>query len=430
MSSASAGLGPETRVALGVLSTAGGFETGRASAAKSALQRAAVRTAARVAGSGHGVALRFVVSLRNGRNGEPPPERVVREAASHGDLVFLNMTERFYLCAWKYHLWFRHAARAFPAAAWFAVADSDAFVQLAHLGEDLGAVGRLVASGDATRHVLWGLIMWKAYYNKVAEEPAREFSGWLPRDERALGMRRRLERCASLLANRSDAPPRPEWLLPGKGPDAPYDAWASAVLERSRPCRGLERATRRALGRMHAGPPFPFANGPLFALSRPLAELLATGPLVPRWRRRIEATQPVRRYHEHGGRVPYSLRGQACYPASFDAYSGAWVAEAAAAHRLTVTLVNTPFMVQHHPWFATRHGAFSNASIVLHELKNPASPGWQFAAGRGGGPFVPLPRVCDTCEALRWSTDPGSPYARWRCCGRKYRGPGRGSRSK
>ena len=258
--------------------------------------------------------------------------------------------------------------------------------------------------------------MWKAFYNRVSEEPAGVFSGWLPQDARAVAMRHRLERCRNALANRTDAPPRVEWLLPGKGPDHEYDAWAVGALSSLRSCRGLERSTRRALDRMHPEGPFPFASGPLFAVSRPLGVLLSHDAHIAAWRRRIEATQPVQLYYKKG-RVPFTLRGSACYPASFDAYTGWWVAESARAHGLNVTLVNTPFMIQHHPWFSQHHGAYSNASIVLHELKNPRSPGWSFAASRGAGPFVQLSRKCASCATMGWSTVPGSVYARWRCCG-------------
>ena len=234
----------------------------------------------------------------------------------HGDLVFVNMTERFYLCAYKKILWFRHALSAFPSAEWLAIADPDAFIQLAHLAEDLRSVSVLVATGAATRHVLWGLIMWKAYYNVVSEEPANDFSGWLPEDWRAVELRRRLEACHTLLLNRTDAPHRPQWLLPGKGTDVAYDTWAQGAFQGHRSCRGLERSTRRALSRMSTDPPYPFASGPLFAVSRPLGGMLASAPLVAEWRQRLEATQPVRLYYQHGGRIPFTLRGQACYPAS------------------------------------------------------------------------------------------------------------------
>lgn len=64
-----------------------------------------------------------------------------------------------------------------------------------------------------------------------------------------------------------------------------------------------------------------------------------------------------------------------------------------------------------------RHGAFSNRSIILHELKSPTSPGWAFARARGALPFQPTPRTCDSCAAMGWSTVPASPIGAWSCCG-------------
>jgi hypothetical protein len=120
------------------------------------------------------------------------------------------------------------------------------------------------------------------------------------------------------------------------------------------------------------------------------------------------------------GRVPFVLRKDACFPASFDAVLGWWVNNVALRNGINLSLVNTPFMVQHHPWVAFRHGAFSNSSIILHELKNPASPGWAFAEAHGSGPFVPYARACGECEReMGWSTVPGSFAARWQCCGQR-----------
>ena len=151
--------GTEIYIALGVLSSADNFETGRAVASRSALMRNRVRQGAQIAGIGHGVALRFILALRNGHKALPPPPHVLAEASTHGDLVFLNTTERFYLCGWKYHLWFAHAAAAFPTASWFAVADNDAFVQLAHLSDDLRSVRGLIGMGGATQHILCALCL-------------------------------------------------------------------------------------------------------------------------------------------------------------------------------------------------------------------------------------------------------------------------------
>ena len=429
----------EAFVALGVMSTAATFETGRASGSKMALMRSRVREAAAlVAGERHGVALRFLLASRNGKSETLASEAVRAESSTHGDLVFLNMTERFYLCAWKKIMWYRYALVHFPSAQFIMIADPDAFVQLSHLGSDLRNVHRLVASGAASQYVLYGLILWKAYYNALSEEPAAEFTGWLCQDAGALRLRRRFEYCRDVLRNATGAPPRPQWLLPGKGSDSAYDAWAEAQLHTLKPCKGLQRSTRRALDRMDASSgPYPFASGPLFGLSRPLAvRMAAPGGPADRWRKRIEATQPLRLYFARGHRIPFTLRGAACYPASFDATHGRWVWELARdlAFGLNVTLVNTPFMVQHHPWLAFHHGAFSNRSIVVHELKNPNSPGWRFAPRRGGGPFIPFERTCGPCgepaaatqqrgpTGMGWVTESltrRNPVAAWTCCGAK-----------
>ena len=149
----------QVRVALGVLSSAAQFETGRATSGKSAALRARVRQAvAATLGNQSEVAMRFVLAVRNGRSKLPPSSLVMAENNRHGDIIFVNMTERFYLCAWKKILWFQYARTVFPSADWFAIADPDAFVQLAHLGADLRHVSNLVASGEATQHVLWGLM--------------------------------------------------------------------------------------------------------------------------------------------------------------------------------------------------------------------------------------------------------------------------------
>ncbi len=413
-------------MALGVLSSAGDFETGRASAQKNRLMRARVREAASRSGpaSQHGIVLRFVIaSFGSGQlvSSLARSSELRLEAERYDDFAVLNMTERFYLCAMKHIHWYRYASAAFPSVAFFAVADNDAYVQIAHLAADLRSVQAQMARGVASPLVLYGLILWKPYFNAVSHEPAGDFGGWGCRDAGAARARRKLERCAAALlrSNGTARAAQPLWLLPGKGPDAGWDEWAVGVLGREKGCAKLQRAQRRALLRMDASPPFPFANGPLFALSRALGELTASSGVAEEWLAAVEATHPVRSYRKTGGHVPFTLRGSACYPSSFDALNGRWAYELArrSGFALNITLVNTPFMVQHHPWFARSHGSFSNASIVLHELKNPNSPGWAFAAARGSGPFEPWPRSCASCAAKGWSSDAASPLRAWTCCG-------------
>ena len=152
--------GVDAFVALGVLSSAGSFETGRATQTKNRLMRTRVREAASVSDSAlHHVAMRFVLATNNGKLSEPPPQTVLQEADQYRDMIFLNMTERFYLCSWKFVLWYRYALATFPVAKYLLIADPDAFVQLAHLEADLQAVEGLIHSGSASPLVYYGLIM-------------------------------------------------------------------------------------------------------------------------------------------------------------------------------------------------------------------------------------------------------------------------------
>ena len=383
-------------LALGVLSSAVSYDTGRSVASKSRLRREAIRNATGTspnlrAGS---VIMRFILSSRYATTGNPAAaERDLaaarHEAAVHGDIHWLDMAESFHLCAWKKILWYRAAQVAWPTAQYFGIADDDAFVQLAHLEADLRGV--VSASG----YVLYGLIMWKAYYNQKTLEPTKLFGGWQYSDQSAASMRHKLDRCAAALRGEPNA---------------------SALLP---PCTKVpprELVQLRA-GSMHQSPPYPFANGPLFVVSRKLGTLLAEHAYPTAWLSELEQTPALLRYHRRK-RVSFVLRKDACYPASFDAVLGWWVYRVAAAAGVTPTLVNTQFMVQHHPWVAFRHGAFSNASIILHELKNPRSPGWAFARKAGGGPFERTARVCGRCQAdMGWDSVSGSPFGEWECCG-------------
>ena len=107
-----------------------------------------------------------------------------------------------------------------------------------------------------------------------------------------------------------------------------------------------------------------------------------------------------------------------CWPVG-DTILGLWVTRISQKHNASVRLVNTPFMVQHHPWPAEVHGAFSNSSIVMHGLKRERNQRkfHAIAERRGQGTFVPFRRVCGSCAELGWSTWASSPHARWTCCG-------------
>ena len=106
-----------------------------------------------------------------------------------------------------------------------------------------------------------------------------------------------------------------------------------------------------------------------------------------------------------------------CWP-TCDAIIGLWVTQVSQARGVSVQLVNTPFMVQHHPWAATVHGRFSNKSIVQHGLGLPELERFRAAAQRNGaGPFEPFERKCGDCKRMGWSSWQGSVHARWTCCG-------------
>ena len=400
-------------VALGVLSTAFAYETGRMKAERCRLRRMQIRegarrfTHSRADIVGTGVVMRFLLGGGVARSNARTAEQLAlaqREASEFGDIVWLPMNETFYLCAWKKLLWYRHSIVHYPTARYFAIADDDSYVQLAHLEADLRTVR------SASSYVLWGLIQWKFFYNRVTQEPTTGFAGWDFGDWGAAETRERAERCAAALALANNA------TLNGFIGGGPWKRYHDALPPG---CMRLQRDVVKALRPPHsmeASPPYPFANGPLFAVSRELGELLVESHVPDEWLHALEATK-VLEFYRKNGRVPHVLKSAACFPASFDAVLGRWVWVAATRRRLNITLVNTPFMIQHHPWVGFTHGAFSNRSIILHELKDPNHAGWDFVQRRGNGPFEPIERTCDSCERMGWSTVPGSPVAGWECCG-------------
>jgi hypothetical protein len=349
------------------------------------------------------------------------------EAHTYRDIVFLNMTESFHLCAWKkviathliahlsgsdvvmgsldtrstfQILWYRWATATFPSARYLAIADDDAYVQIAHLEADL----RLTSSIVHSPWVLHGLLMWKAFYIATSHEPATEFGGWRPTDFKAAALRDHIERCrlsrllhnasaeaaaaqcergagcytmrawsrllhnasAEAPANRSSSTSRS---MPSSSASSHADGSPSAGVtsgvgmagdstgRRSHgrslrtasrhsgghsghsgghsrrsspsriahdPCAKVPKKLLNRLDELHRAPPYPFANGPLIVLSRPLASLLAVDAYPAEWLASLERT-PVLQFYRQRGRVPFVLRKDACFPASFDAVLGWWV---------------------------------------------------------------------------------------------------------
>ena len=156
---AATGGGDRVYVALGVLSTASDKYRRREKirSVSQAFANAALGT----------FALRFVVGAPS-----PVPQVVVEEAALARDIVLLNMSETPFRCGIKYILWASYALASFPRAQWIAAGDDDAFVQMEHFEADL----RRVATQTAGAPVLWGLIMWRAYYNNVTMDTSTGFT--------------------------------------------------------------------------------------------------------------------------------------------------------------------------------------------------------------------------------------------------------------
>eukprot|EP00966_Prymnesium_polylepis_P234809 5431048-Prymnesium_polylepis.1 len=301
-------------------------------------------------------------------------------------MLFFNLTESRFRCAEKYLLWFDFALRHFPSAQWIASGDEDTYIQVAHLADDLGATS---SEGLA----LYGLVMWLAFFNQASFDTLDGHMGWSSSDERAVSRRRAMQRCAESLAELSDRQVTPACARLGKA----------------------ELAAVRA-GALKWGPPapYPMVSGPLFAVSRGLAALLSRESEYPRaWLADLMATKRVRDAQAHGPRRSVF----ACWPAG-DAALGLWVAASAARAGQRVRLVHTPMMRQHHPWPSFAKGGFTNSSIVLHGLKQRKVVASQIALAErlGAGPFEPLDRACASCEAMGFSSWPGSVVNNWTCC--------------
>ena len=378
-------------VAVGLLSTA--KKNTKANATVSLGRRAIIRQSNRLfdASLSKSVVVRFLIA-RNGKslNSSSP---VFREAEVEGDIIFLNMTEAKHRCALKYWLWFKLAVPMFPTARYFMLGDDDTFIQLDHLKADLDNVYQQTQD----QHVLWGLIMWKAYYNNETMETSTGFTGWDFFDWAAVAQRRAMVLCRhmtqiaiahGLPVNKSTAPG----------------------------CYIIRNDHREAVnaGQMDPLPPFPYINGPLFGVSRQLATMLSASRYPTRWISQLgHNKQTIARAEK--------LWGFSCWPVG-DSVLGFWVASVALKRQTSVTLVNSPFMGQHLPWPSWH---FGNTSIVLHGLRTEKQNAFREEAIRkGSGAFEPYRRTCGSCQDMGWSTWPDSPLNRWRCCGKRLE-PGR-----
>ena len=58
---------------------------------------------------------------------------LLHEAATHRDMIFLNMTEGLYRCTRKYLEWLRLGPTLFPRARFFVLGDDDIYLSFSHL---------------------------------------------------------------------------------------------------------------------------------------------------------------------------------------------------------------------------------------------------------------------------------------------------------
>lgn len=398
--------------ALGIMSSVGA--SGQANAAQYASRRTHVRDSLRWFGNvGRTIQVRFMMA-------EPrvESEALRDERRQHGDVVLLPMNESRFNCAVKPLLWYQHCLEAFPNTRFLAIADDDAYVQLEHMEADLRSLP------TAERLIMWGLVMWYGAYDNVTMVTHEEWGGWGYADSGAVKTRRRMDRCQAsaggggtsaigAVRKGGAAPDEGRRRRRGRasergvgGPSADACSRLNAAARATVSRRGLDSATA----------PWPVVNGPLFAVSSALARLIVSDPLPRRYLDALHRTSRVQAALNRPGGPRKSNFG--CWPVG-DSIFGLWVSQLSERHNESVAIVNTPFMVQHHPWPATVHGAFSNSSIVLHGLKKEKNQVKfrEVVARRGLGPFVPFHRKCGSCAAMGWSTWPGSVHGRWTCCG-------------
>ena len=423
------------------------------------------------------IALRFVLSV--------PAKATATRAqlmASERDLVLLDGRETPFRCGLKYVLWFSVAIKLFPKAAYLATGDDDAYIQLNHFESDLQSVYALAGVAPT----LYGLFQWRSYYDNVTLDASTGFMGWGYTDGQAMNVRRSMEACreevhaetterraellSELLAlrnkrgsNKAAAAANATSLRRlsarsvskskggggrqkrGGGGGGGGAAVASDVDLNSRypKCASLSANEKRLsailLGRVDWSlPPFPVANGPLFAVSRALASMLSAdlsskggegahsswlGPSA--WATQLEATPLGQRWNastQRGGpKEPKELGKRRCWPNS-DSALGLFVVMSSLSRipHTNLTLVNSPLGIQHYPWpvYSSNRG-FSNRSIIFHGMKRNTSRAWAFAQSKASGPFIPLNRSCGGCGEMGWVSDPLSALRSWRCCGQR-----------
>lgn len=391
------------------------------------------------------VEMRFLVAGACGNTSRAssscsPPESYMRgasaaeqavawaEAAAEGDMLLLGTAEDpLGGCSRKYVIWFERALRLFPRAAFVGLADDDVYIQFSHFAADLDRFEHEERQ-SSDELVLWGFIFWRPWYNRATMAVA-EGVDYETHDASVSKHRYRLERCAWERRRLARHPSRASSL-----PSQPPSHWTRSRLDpgtreqasrmSAQPfsyCAVLNDREKRSIEKDEISPlpPLPIINGPLFAVSAPLARILA--PMGHRWLDDFKQTKLVQ-WARTRHRIPYRLRDVGCWPFG-DATLGLWAGQLAhLPDTRPITLVDTPKFVSHHPSPSLTRGAFGNSSIVLHGLKDAETDEyWSFALRRGSGPYEPPGRTCDTCRRQGWVTFPGSPLQRWRCCGSKVK---------
>ena len=287
------------------------------------------------------------------------------------------------MCGLKSLLWFKYCELHFPSAQYYALGDDDSYVQLEHLEADL-------LSLPADSYLLWGLTMWEAFYNRKTMVTHSSWGGWRFFDYGAVYDRHRMDRCRAI--NSTDL---------GE-------------------CKQMSKSAKEALRSGEYDPdfpPWPMVNAATFAVSRRLGNLLAHDTVPTTYLDELMRTPLVvaATSRRHGPKKS----SFACWPLQ-DSMLGYWISKISLERGTHIHLANSPFMVQHHPWPSDGHGAFSNASVMVHGFKRPGANRLKllaFARQQGSGPFIPYKRTCGDCASMGWSTWPGSHIHRWTCCG-------------
>jgi hypothetical protein len=274
--------------------------------------------------------LRFLVAAPPGRHSYSAS--VLAETYSQRDMLLLNESESPFRCALKYVSWFAWAQAQWPSVRFIATGDDDAYIQLDHLEADLRHVRALV--GDAP--TLWGLVMWRSHYDSGSFDTSTGFMGWGHSDAQASRVRREMDLC-----ERERLKMKRASKIGAVRSKQDQNSTAAALMQSLPGCSSFATNRRRfdAILQSHVDwtlPPWPMANGPLFAVSRSLAGMLVAdlgrrenGPR--QWVEGLERTPLGQRYlaavaaangtggtsRVRGGmmmRKPAELQKRACWP--------------------------------------------------------------------------------------------------------------------